>query len=355
MGGLARRVSYMKAFRARSNAEVPTLFVDAGNIFTDDRFAAGQLPVEASTKNKWVLKGYAEFRHDAANISYADLPYLGEIMKKDGFDERANELPFIRKLISANVAPINDSLVTPTPYVIREITLKRGNPGQKIKVGVVGFTDRKPIGSNEKESVYGQFRIDDPFEAAKRILPELKSKADFIVVLAYMRQEQGQRLAHENPEIDSLIGAQQVSSMDEPSHFNRATITYAYHQTKYLGELRVYVKNDGTVENQVNRYIGLDSFIPDDPYAVETVTTAHNEFTNVQTQGAKSQTPQPHTSGFLGSSSNSQFVGVDTCASCHTQEHEIWRATGHAHAMATLEKKSQQFDTECVGCHVVGF
>ena len=30
--------------------------------------------------------------------------------------------------------------------------------------------------------------------------------------------------------------------MDEPQHFNRATITYAYNQTKYLGELRLYVR-----------------------------------------------------------------------------------------------------------------
>ena len=40
MGGLARRVSYIKAFKQRSNTEVPTLLVDAGNLFSDDRFSA---------------------------------------------------------------------------------------------------------------------------------------------------------------------------------------------------------------------------------------------------------------------------------------------------------------------------
>ena len=91
MGGLARRVSYIKAFKQRSNTEVPTLSVDAGNLFTDDRFSADQLPAEVMTKNKWVVKGYGDFHHDAANISYLDLPYLGELLKIDGFDRRVED------------------------------------------------------------------------------------------------------------------------------------------------------------------------------------------------------------------------------------------------------------------------
>src|SRR6185436_15232866 len=137
MGGLARRVSYIKAFKARSNAEVPTLLVDAGNLFTDDRFTAGQLPPEAEIKNRWMVKGYGDYRHDAANISYADLPYLGELLKKDGYDQRVSDLPFIKKIVSANVVPLNDTLITPTPYVIREIKLKRGSAGRTVRVGIV--------------------------------------------------------------------------------------------------------------------------------------------------------------------------------------------------------------------------
>ena len=108
MGGLARRVSYIKAFKQRSNTEVPTLLVDAGNLFADDRFSAAQLPAEVMTKNKWVVKGYGDFHHDAANISYNDLPYLTELLKKDGYDKRVGEYPFIERLISANIQPLDD-------------------------------------------------------------------------------------------------------------------------------------------------------------------------------------------------------------------------------------------------------
>ena len=141
MGGLARRVSYIKAFKQRSNTEVPTLSVDAGNLFTDDRFSANQLPAEVMTKNKWVVKGYGDFHHDAANVSYVDLPYLGELLKKDGFDKRVEEYPFIERLISANIHPMTDQHRELAPYVIREVNLKRGVPGKKLRVGIVGFSE----------------------------------------------------------------------------------------------------------------------------------------------------------------------------------------------------------------------
>ncbi len=354
MGGLARRVSYIKAFKQRSNTEVPTLSVDAGNLFADDRFSADQLPAEVMTKNKWVVKGYGDFHHDAANISYVDLPYLGELLKKDGFAKRVEEYPFIERLVSANIHPMDDQHRDLVPYVIREITLKRGAPGQKLRIGIVGFSEAKPTGPNAKETVYAGFRIDDPFEAAKKVLPELKQKTDFIVALAYMDMGSAQRLATENSEIDTIIGARQTSSMDEPQHFNRATITYAYNQTKYLGELRVYVKGDGSAENQITRYIALDSIIPDDPSASEVVTAAHTEFTNEQNTSAQT-TAAPAKSNPLLGGGDSPYVGVETCAGCHEKEHQVWVNSRHGHAMATLEKKNQQFDNECVRCHSVGF
>ncbi len=351
MGGLARRVSYIKAFKHRSNGEVPALFVDAGNLFTDDKFINEQLPVEVLAKNKWVAKAYGDFRHDAANIAPVDLPYLGELLKKDGYDQRLKDYPFIKRLISANVRPVDDSRLAPVPYIIRDVTLKRGNPNQKIRVGILGVTAGKPTMANQAEYKHAGFIIDDPFQAAKNVISELKPKVDFIVALAYMQQEDLQKLASENPEIDTVIGASQYSKTDEPVHFNRATITTAYNQTKYMGEMRVYVRGDGSIENQINRYIALDSFIPDDPAALEITTTAHDEFTNEQNKSAKSNVQSTN----ILSAKDSPFIGADTCAGCHVEEKAIWDKTGHAHAMATLEGKNQQFDNECVSCHVVGF
>jgi 2',3'-cyclic-nucleotide 2'-phosphodiesterase (5'-nucleotidase family) len=351
MGGLTWRISYMKAFRQRSNKEVPMLFVDAGNLFTDDRYQAGQLPPEALIKNRWVVKGYGDFLTDAANLCFGDLPYAAELLKKEGFDQRVKELPFIKKLVSANLHPEHEGLQAPAPYVIREIALRRGAPGKKLRIGIVGFTQLKQGMGNQLEDSYAGFKIEDPLAAAKRVLPELKQKADIIVALAYMSQGQAQALASQNPEIDSVIGAQQINGSEEAKHFGSATLVYSYNQTKYLGELRYYIRPDGSIENQLNRHVGLDKEIPEDPAALTAVNGARDEFTAEQKKTAQQATPGAEPI----KDSNSEFAGAQACAACHVEEYQVWERTGHAHAMASLERKNQQFDNECVKCHVVGF
>lgn len=354
MGGLAWRVSYMKAFRHRSNKEVPMLFVDAGNLFTDDRFQPSMgMPPEALAKNRWVTKAYGEFATDAANLCFSDLPYAAELLKKDGFEQRVKEMPFIKRLISANVRPESDALVQPEPYVIREVTLKRGVPGKKVRVGIVGFTELKPAGMGDgRESSFAGFHIEDPVEAAKRVIPELKQKADVVVVLAYMSQGQARAIATANPEVDTVIGANQINGTEEAQHFNKATVVYSYNQTKYLGELRYYVKQEGAIDRQVNRHVGLDKGIPEDAKALVAVNAARDEFTAEQKKSADQLAATPAS---LPLPATSKFVGAETCAGCHQEEYDIWKNSGHSHAMRTLENKNQQFDNECVKCHVVAF
>ena len=354
MGGLAWRVSYMKAFRHRSNKEVPMLFVDAGNLFTDDRYEAGAgLPQEALIKNRWVTKASGDFATDAANLAFSDLPYAAELFKKDGFEQRVKEMPFIKRLVSANVHPESDALVQPEPYVIREITLKRGATNKKLRVGILGLTELKPTGmGDDRESSFAGFRIEDPAAAAKRLLPELRQKSDVIVVLAYLSQGKARTLASQNPEIDTLIGANQINGTEMTEHFGSATIAYAHNQTKHLGEMRYYVKGDGVLANQTNRYVGLDKEIPEDTLALAAVNAARDEFTVEQKKSAEKLAAAPVSPQALA---NSRFVGAETCAGCHQEAYDVWKASGHAHAMATLERKSQQFDNECVTCHVVAF
>lgn len=354
MGGLARSVSYIKAFRYRSSGEVPTLFVDAGNLFSDEHYSGSHLPESILIKNKWVLKSYDKFGHNAANLSHYDLAFAAELFKKEGFEQRTREYPFIKKLISANIHPASSALESPVPYSITEITLKRGKPGQRIRIGIVGFTELKPLGATDSVNEFAGFKIENPFEAAKRVIPELKQKVDMIIALVYMPQVDAQKLAGENPEIDTVIAARQTNGLTELQHFNTTTVTYAYNQTKYLGELRYYVKSDGSIENRVNRFVALDEAVPDEPSAAEVVSTAHNEFTGEQNKAAAQSSATVSKTGLL-TNTNSPYIGGQACVDCHAEQHKIWEKSGHAHAMATLEARNQQFDTACVKCHVVGY
>ena len=49
------------------------------------------------------------------------------------------------------------------------------------------------------------------------------------------------------------------------------------------------------------------------------------------------------------------YTGTETCSDCHDEAQEFWETTVHASAYQTLVDTNQQFDLECVGCHVTGF
>ncbi|MBN1124764.1 MAG: hypothetical protein JXA82_07145 [Sedimentisphaerales bacterium] len=50
-----------------------------------------------------------------------------------------------------------------------------------------------------------------------------------------------------------------------------------------------------------------------------------------------------------------EYTGSDSCAVCHKYEYEKWSTKAHAKAYQTLVEINQQYDPECIRCHVVGF
>jgi len=49
------------------------------------------------------------------------------------------------------------------------------------------------------------------------------------------------------------------------------------------------------------------------------------------------------------------YTGTESCADCHSEQTAFWQKTVHAKAWATLEERGQQFDLDCIGCHVTGW
>ncbi|PKN50128.1 MAG: hypothetical protein CVU58_02205 [Deltaproteobacteria bacterium HGW-Deltaproteobacteria-16] len=48
------------------------------------------------------------------------------------------------------------------------------------------------------------------------------------------------------------------------------------------------------------------------------------------------------------------YAGSTACTSCHAPQFAKWRATQHATAYDTLEAKGQQFNVQCLPCHITG-
>ena len=46
------------------------------------------------------------------------------------------------------------------------------------------------------------------------------------------------------------------------------------------------------------------------------------------------------------------YAGTSACTKCHQKQYESWKMTNHAHAFATLVRKKQSFNSDCLPCHV---
>ncbi len=49
------------------------------------------------------------------------------------------------------------------------------------------------------------------------------------------------------------------------------------------------------------------------------------------------------------------YVGIESCANCHSEAVDFWKTTKHAAAWQTLQTSNKQYDYECTGCHVTGW
>jgi hypothetical protein len=63
----------------------------------------------------------------------------------------------------------------------------------------------------------------------------------------------------------------------------------------------------------------------------------------------KDHRPQP------AGESESSYIGIEKCSSCHAEERKFWNTTAHFKAYATLANQDKQYNLDCVGCHVTGY
>jgi hypothetical protein len=49
------------------------------------------------------------------------------------------------------------------------------------------------------------------------------------------------------------------------------------------------------------------------------------------------------------------YTGTESCVDCHADQAASWNKTVHATAWQTLVDRGQQFDLDCIGCHVTGW
>jgi Cytochrome c554 and c-prime len=349
MGGLARRVSYEKLFKEKVGG-IPSLVVDSGNSFASETNAHGALRPDVQVKDDWILNSYDDFKVDVINVAAPDLRYFGPLLTKRKHVVRGGAQSATRRLISANTTGDPATATSLQPFIIREVPARAAS-ARPTRVAFVGLTEAG-------ESLPRGFRINDPIEAARRVVPEARKQADVIIVLGYLKAEDAARLAAQVPGIDAIIAS---NSQSEGSYFTppqtvgQTLILFTSYETRMLGELRGYREASGKFALRT-RFITLDETFPDDDPSTRLVTAAREAEENARSQSKKSleswleASRDPSTTATTAGG----YVSSRACVACHQAQYIRWANSGHAHATDKLPPRSYEFEAGCLSCHATG-
>lgn len=92
--------------------------------------------------------------------------------------------------------------------------------------------------------------------------------------------------------------------------------------------------------------------LPDNPAIRAIVDATTSEVNRIGKLAARARGAAPLTQGQMALPEN--YAGSTACTSCHAPQFAKWRGTQHATAYDTLEAKGQQFNVQCLPCHITG-
>jgi hypothetical protein len=92
-----------------------------------------------------------------------------------------------------------------------------------------------------------------------------------------------------------------------------------------------------------NRFIAMRTDLPDHQEVLETVEEINKQINIIGEKQIKKAT-----------NNNSMYIGSISCKKCHLEQFDIWQKSKHAIAYDTLITKKQQFNLDCIICHITG-
>ena len=248
MGGLARRVSYVRKKVQMGQAAV---FVDAGGFAEHGMYAA--------LKNRFLLRAYAVMGYQAVNLAEADLRACGDSLLSQA---QAWGVPFVT--CNLKYADGRD-----LPYARRYVVLHPWGEG-KGAVGVFGVAlqDMPAIG----RATQTWWRKEDPVVCARGVVAQLRKKCDLIIALVYGQDSDAARFAKEVPGVDVVIAGVGTYNIRGPESANGSVLCVNGTQGKYIGDVTLEREPGGREwKASAGELFPLDSEVREDPQVAKIV------------------------------------------------------------------------------------
>jgi 5'-nucleotidase/UDP-sugar diphosphatase len=260
-GGITKRSGKLKAARAEDSDIV---YCDAGNFLSGTSEAdnsGGQLSVDA----------YNLLQVKAVNVSERELA-LG----MDKFREARGAAKF--DFVSANVRA-EGSLVTDS-YVVK---FTKG-----ARIAYVGLCGSREVMRIDSAKLPADVTIDDPLTTARRVLPEVKTKADLIFVLSSCGDATDSLIAQEFPFVHAVIGSRSFrSNEDSPWIIENTRVVRAQRDGRSLGRLDFLFGKNARVEKVQSSRIDLETSDPGDEEMLTLIRAAIPNFVDNPQDGVR--------------------------------------------------------------------
>ncbi len=331
-----------------------------------------------------------------------------------GAHDLAGGLGFLQELQERhNTTWLSMNLVDPakkepifTPHLITEVG--------GLKIAILGLTDDQGMHNEEgKEQGYTILPWQDLLPKA---LAEMKKKVDMTILLSSYSYQINKEIAETVDGLHMILESGHAAPAADPYTIENTLITQTGTRGKYLGMMRIEwnkagkwseksftrirTQEDrlGRVKKQLarleqqknkkaltkdkeykklsteakqlvvsikalkksrdsspedddmckysNRFIPLSTSLPEAPEVkkiIDQTIQKANEINKKRIQQAGLNQP---------TTTLQDVVGSQKCQECHTDQAKLWQDSTHAQAWGTLEKKNQQFNEDCLLCHV---
>jgi hypothetical protein len=189
--------------------------------------------------------------------------------------------------------------------------------------------------------------------ALERLLPQLKDRADFIVLLAFADEAALTNLARQFYELDVIFGGKVSQPSQHLVKENRSLILATTNESRAVGILQVAWRGPHQLNPRQGEVKLVSDQIPQDA-SIAALAAAYRD----EIRHTKLAIDDPATlreDMVPGVQPRNTYAGTQSCAQCHPTAWKVWHESGHARAFATLTAFQAEADPNCLSCHTVGF
>jgi len=331
---VARRAAYIQAISAADSASV--LHVDCGDMIG----AKGTLE---QIRAGYLIEAYDRMGIDCVNFGSSDV-LLGQKFLLEEMGK--TDIPFI----SANTYYGDNGERFLPPYIVKRLSPKRflGFEWGGLRVAIFGVVQPLDETSGlpwDRASGENRLVVKDPAVTARELVEQLRSEVDVVICLAHTGWVQARALARNVSGIDLMIVGSGANVKGEPYMVNDIPLVMPGDEGKYLGVVDLYLDENGKVVDVEGHAQPLDDSIEDDPWMTELIAKMNDELQAI----GQEIVPASSQLDVI------RFLGAEACAECHRDEYVQWKGSGHATATQSLVNERQDYNPNCLKCHVTGY